>query len=120
MIISKNSKNLINGIEALYADFNKTLNKNLCELIEENLNRHSCDELKIDLGNPVLLCYRKNRARCIGSFDFNNALFLEYNREYQEIWVLDENGEKIDLLANIPSEDAMSIFNIVVRIIKEY
>jgi hypothetical protein len=120
MNINKKTKGLINEVEDLNATLRKTMNKNACALIEENLNRHNEDSIMISMEKPILLCYRRNRARCNGSFDFQNASYLDYNREHQGIWVLDENSDGIDLLENMPLENAMEIFNMLVSIIKKY
>lgn len=120
MTINKKTRDLMNGVEAMNESLKKTINQNVCALIEENLNRHNEDSLMISLEKPILLCYRRNRARCNGSFDFQNASYLEYNREHQGVWVLDEDSEGIDLLENMSLENAMEIFNAVVDIIKRY
>ena len=120
MTINKKTKELINGVEGMSDSLKKTINENVCELIEENLNRHNEDVVKIALGNPILLCYRKSRAKCFGSFDFKSAVWLEYDRDHHGVWILDDNDDGIDLLENMPLENAMEIFNAVVDIIKRY
>ena len=116
--MNKRTNDCIKCVEAYRKDLSAAINKNACEIIEKNLNPHNHNEVTFALNDFLLLCYRKQRARCFGSFDFQKALWITYTRDRQGIWVCDEDRAGIELLENMPVGEAMEVFNAIVEVIK--